>query len=204
MRRYATPTGDFEITRIAWNPWWYPPDAEWAAQDTVTAPGPGNPMGKVKLMFNGPYYLHGTPLASSIGRAASHGCVRMRDEDAVELARIVQKYGGVEVSEPVMDSLMVNWKKTRLFRLARFIPVTIVYRTAEVRDSMLSLYPDVYRRERDAPYDRALAALSAVGIPSSAVDTYAVRRFAGRAARSVVTVPLQQVLGLAAPGGLSQ
>ena len=204
MRRYKTPTGDFEITRIVWNPWWYPPDAEWAAKDTVTPPGPANPMGKVKLMVNGPYYVHGTPLASSIGRAASHGCVRMRNEDAVELARIVQKYGGVEVTELLIDSLTTAWKKTRHLSLGSFIPVTIVYRTAEVRDSVLSLYPDVYGRERAAPYDRALAALRAAGIDSAAVDTQAVRRFARRAARAVVTVPLQQVLGFAAPGGLSQ
>lgn len=204
MRRYKTPTGDFEITRIVWNPWWFPPDAEWAAKDTVTAPGPGNPMGKVKLMFNGPYYLHGTPLAPSIGSAASHGCVRMRNDDAVDLARIVQKYGGVEVTELLMDSLTTAWKKTRQLSLASFIPVTIVYRTAEVRDSVLTLFPDVYRRQRDTPYERALAALSAAGIDSAAIDTQAVRRFAHRASRAVVTVPLQQVLGLAAPGGLRQ
>ncbi|MGH7694644.1 MAG: L,D-transpeptidase [Gemmatimonadaceae bacterium] len=202
MRRYKTPTGDFEITRIVWNPWWFPPDAEWAANDTVTPPGPTNPMGKVKLMFNGPYYLHGTPLASSIGRAASHGCVRLRNEDAVELARIVQKQGGVEVTESLMDSLATAWTKTRLFELASFIPVTIVYRTAEVRDSMFSLYPDVYRRLRDTPYDRALAALNAAGIDSSAVDTHAVRRLARRAVRLMVSVPLEQVLVLAVAGGL--
>lgn len=203
MRRFKTPTGDFEITRIIWNPWWYPPDAEWAAKDTVTPPGPANPMGKVKLMFNGPYYVHGTPLASSIGRAASHGCVRMRNEDAVDLARIVQKYGGVEVTDLLMDSLTTAWKKTRQLSLASFVPVTIVYRTAEVRDLVLTLYPDVYRRQRDTPYERALAALRAAGIDSAAIDTQAVRRLVHRASRAVVTVPLQQVLGLAAPGGLS-
>jgi hypothetical protein len=40
MRRYATPTGDFLISSLVWNPWWYPPDAPWAARDSVTPPGP--------------------------------------------------------------------------------------------------------------------------------------------------------------------
>lgn len=201
MRRHKTPTGDFEISRIVWNPWWYPPDAEWAANDTVTPPGPSNPMGKVKLMFNGPYYMHGTPLASSIGRAASHGCVRMRNADAVELARLVQSYGGLDVTESLMDSLTSAWKRTRWFELTNFIPVTIVYRTAEVRDSSLVLYPDVYRRQTDTPYDRAMAALDAAGIDSGSIDREVVRRVARRASRTAASVPLSQLAALATDGG---
>lgn len=200
-RRYKTPTGDFEITHIVWNPWWYPPDAEWAAKDTVTPPGPSNPMGKVKLMFNAPYYIHGTPTASSIGHAASHGCVRMHDADAVELARMVQTYGGLEVGEALMDSLTTAWKKTRLFSLTTYIPVTIVYRTAEVRDSLLTLYPDVYNRERDTVYHRALAALTAAGLDSAVVDTQAVRRFAQRVVRGgPASTPLDALIGVASGG----
>jgi murein L,D-transpeptidase YcbB/YkuD len=201
MRAFKTPTGDFEITQIIWNPWWYPPDAEWAAQDTVTPPGPGNPMGKVKLMFNGPYYMHGTPLASSIGHAASHGCVRMRNADAIELATIVQTHGGASVSAVLMDSLMSSWNKTRFFTLATYIPVTIVYRTAEVRDFALTLYPDVYRRQRQTAYDGALAALINSGIDSATIDTQAVRRLARRLHQTAVSLPLESLLRETSGGG---
>jgi hypothetical protein len=47
MPEYPTPTGSFEISRLTWNPWWVPPDREWARGETVTPPGPANPMGRV-------------------------------------------------------------------------------------------------------------------------------------------------------------
>ena len=62
MRRYPTPTGDFVISEVQWNPWWNPPDSPWAENDTVTPPGPGNPMGKVKLPLGSLLFVHGTPL----------------------------------------------------------------------------------------------------------------------------------------------
>jgi hypothetical protein len=31
--RYATPRGGFEITRVVWNPWWYPPKSAWRRCD---------------------------------------------------------------------------------------------------------------------------------------------------------------------------
>src|SRR6185503_927118 len=42
---FPTPTGRFEVTRVEWDPWWVPPPSEWAAGDSVTPPGDGNPMG---------------------------------------------------------------------------------------------------------------------------------------------------------------
>jgi hypothetical protein len=204
MRRYKTPTGEFEIARIVWNPWWYPPDAEWAAEDTVTPPGPKNPMGKVKLMFNGPYYMHGTPTVSSLGHAASHGCVRMRNADAVELAQMVQRYGGLEVADAVMDTLSASWRKTRILNLPRFIPVTIVYRPAEVSDSMLTLFPDVYRRYPKGLYPEAMMALWSAGVDTVIVDRSLVRRLARNAARRVASVPIHQLTAIVVEGGQLQ
>ena len=95
MRQYATPTGDFAITTIVWNPTWYPPPSDWARNETVTPPGPSNPMGRVKLAIGNAYFLHGTPAVSSLGKAASHGCVRMSVPDVIEL------YDQVEVGTPI-------------------------------------------------------------------------------------------------------
>jgi hypothetical protein len=204
MRRYKTPTGDFEIARIIWNPWWYPPDAEWAALDTITPPGPRNPMGKVKLMFNGPYYLHGTPTVSSLGHATSHGCVRMRNEDAVELALLVQRRGGLALSPAVIDTLTRTWHKTRDFRLANLIPVTIVYRSAEVRESVLTLFPDVYRRHRRGLYPEAMAALAEASVDTMAVDRELVRRLSRNATSKTTSVPIEQLTAVVVEGGLRQ
>ena len=87
--------------RKIWNPSWRPPPSEWARDKKYEEPGsPGNPMGRVKIFFQEPdYYIHGTGLAGSLGRARSHGCIRMRNIDAVELARLVMVNGG-DAREP--------------------------------------------------------------------------------------------------------
>ena len=78
--RYPTPTGEFTIERIVWNPSWHPPpNAAWAKGKTAKGPGEaGNPMKVVKIFFQDPtYYIHGTGDVESLGSAASHGCLRM-------------------------------------------------------------------------------------------------------------------------------
>jgi lipoprotein-anchoring transpeptidase ErfK/SrfK len=80
---YPTPTGDFEITNMQRNPWWYPPPSDWAADSDPVPPGPGNPLGTRWMGLSAPYVgIHGTPDAASIGYSASHGCIRMRIPDA--------------------------------------------------------------------------------------------------------------------------
>ncbi len=87
---YPTPTGDFEITTMQRNPWWYPPPSGWAAESDPVPPGPGNPLGTRWMGISAPYVgIHGTPDAASIGYSASHGCIRMRIPDAEWLFRHV-------------------------------------------------------------------------------------------------------------------
>lgn len=45
----------------------------------------------------GTYGIHGTTKPDSIGRAASHGCIRMRNKDAEELYKLVKKGTVVEI-----------------------------------------------------------------------------------------------------------
>src|SRR5688572_24863547 len=88
-RKHPTPTGRFRTGRILWNPRWIPPASEWARKLRPRAPGdPRNPMQGVKIYFREPaYFIHGTNDPGSIGTAASHGCIRMRTDDAKSLAR---------------------------------------------------------------------------------------------------------------------
>ncbi len=94
---HPTPTGSYGIRKVVWNPPWIPPDAKWAEGKTPKGPGErGNPMKTVKIFFQEPdYYIHGTDEASSIGEAASHGCLRMNPGDAAEVALQVMDNGGV-------------------------------------------------------------------------------------------------------------
>jgi lipoprotein-anchoring transpeptidase ErfK/SrfK len=97
---HATPTGEFRITRVDWNPDWTPPDSEWAADEEPREPGdPENPMGRARLVFQEPYTIHGTDDTASLGRAASHGSVRVANEVVMELARLVMEAGGAGRSE---------------------------------------------------------------------------------------------------------
>lgn len=93
---HPTPVGRFAIEHILWNPKWVPPDAAWAKGKKVQKPGdPGNPMGRVKLFFKEPdLYIHGTRDLDSLGQAESHGCVRMRNGDVIEVAKLVMDAGG--------------------------------------------------------------------------------------------------------------
>ena len=50
----------------------------------------------VKIFFREPaYYIHGTEATGSLGRAASHGCLRMDPDEAGELALMVMENAGV-------------------------------------------------------------------------------------------------------------
>jgi lipoprotein-anchoring transpeptidase ErfK/SrfK len=74
-----TPSGIFQITTRLTNPTWYWPHL-------VVPPGPDNPLG-TRWMGLGPrgFGIHGTNAPASIGRAASHGCIRMRRRDLEEV-----------------------------------------------------------------------------------------------------------------------
>jgi len=74
-----TPSGTFTIVQRIANPAWYGPGK-------VVAPGKNNPLGTRWLgLSRKSYGIHGTNEPRSIGRNASHGCVRMRNRDVEDL-----------------------------------------------------------------------------------------------------------------------
>lgn len=93
-----TPTGQFEIFQMVVNPAWQNP---WTGE--VFAPGADSALGLRWIGFaelpNGIIGFHGTPTVSSIGRAASNGCVRLRNEDVLALYEHV-RMGMTVVVEP--------------------------------------------------------------------------------------------------------
>jgi murein L,D-transpeptidase YcbB/YkuD len=122
---HPTPQGTFRISRIIWNPSWVPPDEPWARDQKATPPGdPKNPMGRVKIFFRAPdYYIHGTSDESSIGRAASHGCIRMRNDDVIALARLLMENGGQPRDASWFRRVINRVTETREVRLTA--PITI-------------------------------------------------------------------------------
>ena len=125
---HPTPRGSFAIRRVIWNPRWVPPKAGWARGKTAKEPGdPNNPMGRVKLFFSEPdYYIHGTENQASLGRAESHGCVRMANSDVVELAKLVMERGGQPRPQSWFHRILNVVRSTSEVRLSSPVSVLVV------------------------------------------------------------------------------
>ncbi len=85
---FTTPSGTWKVIEKIVNPSWHnPAPGGWGSGMPLVIPaGPGNPLGTRALRLNSPGILiHGTFNAASIGTYASHGCIRMRIPDSVDL-----------------------------------------------------------------------------------------------------------------------
>ncbi|HEX8690480.1 MAG TPA: L,D-transpeptidase, partial [Solirubrobacterales bacterium] len=92
-----TPEGLYAIQSKEVEPTWNVPESDWAGSlaGQSIPPGPSNPL---KARWMGIYEgagIHGTEETSSLGTAASHGCVRMSIADVEEL------YDLVDVGTPI-------------------------------------------------------------------------------------------------------
>ena len=123
---YPTPEGSFSIRKIIWNPSWVPPNSKWAKGKSPRGPGdPDNPMKRVKMFFKEPdYYIHGTGDDQSLGTAASHGCVRMSEDDVTRLAQLVMEKGGKPMPEPWYRRIF-RTKSTKVVHLKEPIAIEI-------------------------------------------------------------------------------
>jgi len=96
---YDTPTGLKTISNKAVNPAWSAPNKPWAglyAGRTVPGGSPENPLKARWLGIADGVGIHGTGDPGSIGSRASHGCIRMRVPDVIDL------YPRVPVGTPVL------------------------------------------------------------------------------------------------------
>ena len=93
-REGFTWSGVRSIERKAEWPDWYPPPEMLARQPylpRMTAGGPGNPLGARAMYIAGTQYrIHGTNAPSTIGRHVSSGCIRLTNEDVIDLYNRVQ------------------------------------------------------------------------------------------------------------------
>lgn len=100
-RETPSPTGSFTVRNKAHNPYYVlSPENNFetleGARAVKVAPGPNNPVGVAWIgLSKKTYGIHGTPFPANIGSAESHGCIRLTNWDALELARLVRK--GVKV-----------------------------------------------------------------------------------------------------------
>jgi lipoprotein-anchoring transpeptidase ErfK/SrfK len=94
--RTPSPSGDYAIERIARNPnYTYDPEKNFQqGQNTETLvlpPGPNGPVGTIWIALSKPTFgIHGTPDPSNVSKSNSHGCIRLTNWDAEELADLVK------------------------------------------------------------------------------------------------------------------
>ena len=92
-----TPSGEWAVNTIAPRPTWtYDPSRlnfgdKSKGKLTIQA-GPNNPVGAVWIdLTKDTYGIHGAPEPRLVGKVASHGCVRLTNWDAQQLAAAVEK-----------------------------------------------------------------------------------------------------------------
>ena len=95
-----TPGGLYRIDDKQVNPSWHVPKSAWAGSlaGRVIPPGPADPLKARWMGFYDGAGIHGTDDLSSLGTAASHGCIRM------SIPNVIQLYAIVPLQTPVFVS----------------------------------------------------------------------------------------------------
>jgi len=91
-----SPNGTYSVAAIQWRPVFryspglYSDVPDWR-QNAKLPPGPNSPVGIVWIATSRDHVgIHGTPLPHTIGLASSHGCVRLTNWNAAQLASAVR------------------------------------------------------------------------------------------------------------------
>ena len=93
--RDPLPLGEWKVLGTSYNPpFHYNPELFWDVSDSdakhLLPPGPNGPVGVAWIDLSKEHYgIHGTPEPQTIGRAQSHGCVRLTNWDVARLAQMV-------------------------------------------------------------------------------------------------------------------
>lgn len=100
LPEYPTPTGVYSVELKRYMPTWVNPSPDtWGADLPASIPpGPSNPLGVRAINWTAPAIrFHGTTNVASLGHQASHGCVRLSNDDVIQL------YDLIEVGTPIVS-----------------------------------------------------------------------------------------------------
>jgi len=109
------------------NPEWNPPKSEeWAEDEKVQAPGsPDNPMGRARLVYRMPNTVHGTEDSQSLGKASSHGSIRVANDVVLQLAELLLKAGGSWEGPKWFQQMTENRTEEHQVPLEQRIPIKV-------------------------------------------------------------------------------
>jgi lipoprotein-anchoring transpeptidase ErfK/SrfK len=115
-----SPTGTFTIVNRLTDPTYYHKGA-------VIGPGADNPLGNRWIGLNQKGYgIHGTNVQSSIGKAASHGCIRLGRKDLVDLFTRVQVGDVVEIHGDRDEIVAKTFAASEVITASASAPAAIV------------------------------------------------------------------------------
>jgi lipoprotein-anchoring transpeptidase ErfK/SrfK len=126
-QQWPTQTGEWNITQVIWNPEWIPPkDEAWAEAKDPKKPGaPDNPLGRAQLVYDPPRTIHGTNEPQSIGKAVSHGSIRLANADVVKLARQLMEVTGVRKDDAWYRQVQQNRTEKVPVDLPQRVPIRV-------------------------------------------------------------------------------
>ena len=126
-REWPTQTGEWSVTQVVWNPEWIPPKEEaWAEAKDPKKPGaPDNPLGRAQLVYDPPRTVHGTNEPQSIGKAVSHGSIRLSNADVVKLARQLMEVTGVGKDDAWYQQVQQNRTEKVPISLPQRVPIRV-------------------------------------------------------------------------------
>ena len=99
--QFQTPLGMWTVIDKVEGPTWTNPAPDGWGKDmpATIPPGPENPLGVAAVYWDAPgIRFHGTSDVASIGTQASHGCVRLTNDDVLDL------YAQVEIGTPIVST----------------------------------------------------------------------------------------------------
>lgn len=192
MSKYPTPVGMYAIERIEWNPWWLPPESDWAKDAEKTPPGPKNPLGPVKMIMDDALRIHGTNKPGSIGHAASHACIRMKNEEAKTLAWYIQSRTSLKNDEKLLEKYSKNRGSTYYVALEHQIPVEFYYESVFVTKDSIDLLPDVYGKVKKLK-DVIITKLQLLNYDTSKLDLEKISKLK-KPSKEMTTIPLSDLL----------
>ena len=121
-REGFTWSGVKQVDRKAEWPDWYPPQEMIERQPylpRMTAGGPGNPLGARAMYIGGTVYrIHGTNDPTTIGKNVSSGCIRLTNEDVIDL------YERVKVGAKVVVLPQINTAQRAPIASNSYAPVS--------------------------------------------------------------------------------
>src|SRR5258706_10354436 len=114
-QQFPLPTGFRKAEMIIFNPTWTQPDESWASDPGLVVPAgaKGNPLGPIKIPIGGANLIHGGKSLAKIGTFASHGCVRMTDDEVKDFTKTLAEASNTELKEGTMTEFLQHRTRTQ-------------------------------------------------------------------------------------------